>query len=195
MDPKTKYKLFKQSKNFCVVPWTNFELHTNGNIITCSVGRTKIGNINDNSITDILNNEKMQTLKQNMLDDIPNPNCVMCQHRRIDDDNKSFTYLKDHYNSRIIHEDVDYSDIKNFDMRFIDLHWSNICNLRCVMCHPVQSSLIAKDENIIIPEVNNENIKQVTKMILDKQWQMKEIYMSGGEPFYIPHNITLLSQL
>lgn len=195
MDSKTKYKLFKQSKNFCVVPWTTFELFTNGNIKTCGIGKTKFGNINNNSITNILTSEKMQTLKQNMLDDIPNPNCVMCQHRRIDDNHKNFTYLKDHYNSRIIHEDVDYSDIKNFDMRFIDLHWSNICNLRCVMCHPDQSSLIAKDENIIIPEINNENIKQITKMILDKQWQMKEIYMSGGEPFYIPHNVTLLSQL
>ena len=47
MDPKTKYKLFKQSKNFCVVPWTNFELYTNGNVKTCSVGHTNMGNIND----------------------------------------------------------------------------------------------------------------------------------------------------
>ena len=194
MDPKTKYKLFKQSKNFCVVPWTNFELYTNGNVKTCSVGHTNMGNINDNSITEILNSKKMLTLKQNMLDDIPNYNCIICQRRSINDD-KEFKYLRDHYNSRIIREDIDYSDIKNFDLRFIDLHWSNICNLRCVMCHPEQSSLLAKDENIVIPKINNKNIKQVINMILKKQWHIKEIYMSGGEPFYIPYNVTLLSQI
>ena len=57
MDSKTKYKLFKQSKNFCVVPWTTFELFTNGNIKTCGIGKTKFGNINNNSITDILTSE------------------------------------------------------------------------------------------------------------------------------------------
>ena len=81
-----------------------------------------------------------------MLDNKADKNCTWCLHRTIEDDD--FFYLRDHYNARLIDEDIDYLDANNFDLRFIDLHWSNICNLRCVMCWPQQSSLIAKDEKL-----------------------------------------------
>ena len=128
-----------------------------------------------------------------MLNDIPNDNCVACQTQSYE--NEGYHFLKDHYNSKIMFEDVDYSDPHNFDLRFIDLHWSNVCNLRCVMCNPDQSSLIAKDENVDVNLVNPESIKTITNLILNKQDNIKEIYLSGGEPFYIPQNITLFEKL
>ena len=193
MDPKFKFKLFKQNKNFCAVPWTNFQLYTNGDVKTCSHGKIVYGNINENNIEKILQDEKMLKLKQDMLDDIPNINCVKCQSRAIE--SEKFEYLKGHYNYLIKNEDVDYSDVTNFDLRFIDLHWSNICNLRCVMCHPGQSSLIAKDLDVVIPSITEENIQSITDMVVKNQNNLKEIYLSGGEPFYIPHNIKLLTLL
>jgi len=194
MDPKKKYQLFKQNNNFCTCPWTNAQIYTNGDVKTCSIGTEVLGNVNESDILEILT--KSNTLKRirtNMLNDTPDPNCVVCQYRSIDDDN--FVYLKDHYNSRIKNDDVDYDDIENFDLRFIDLHWSNICNLRCVMCHPEQSSLIAKDENFITTPVNQKNIKKIREMIIKNQTRLKEIYLSGGEPFYIPYNFTLLEEI
>lgn len=194
MDPKTKYKLFKQNDNFCVCPWTNAEIFTNGDVKTCSVGKEIIGNVNETDITELL--QKSDTLKRiraNMLENRPDPNCTVCQFRTIE--SNEFTYLKDHYNSRIVNEEVDYSDVENFDLRFIDLHWSNICNLRCVFCHPGQSSLIAKDENVIVKPVNDNNIEKIKSLIVEKQDSIKEIYLSGGEPFYIPHNFSLLEQI
>lgn len=193
MDPKFKFKLFKQNKNFCAVPWTNFQLYTNGDVKTCSYGKIVYGNINENNIEKILQDERMLKLKQDMLDDIPNINCVKCQSRAIE--SEKFEYLKGHYNYLIKNEDVDYSDVTNFDLRFIDLHWSNICNLRCVMCHPGQSSLIAKDLDVVIPSITEENIQSITDMVVKNQNNLKEIYLSGGEPFYIPHNIKLLTLL
>ena len=193
MDPKFKFKLFKQNKNFCAVPWTNFQLYTNGDVKTCSHGKIVYGNINENNIEKILQDEKMLKLKQDMLDDIPNINCVKCQSRAIE--SEKFEYLKGHYNYLIKNEDVDYNDVTNFDLRFIDLHWSNICNLRCVMCHPGQSSLIAKDLDVVIPSITEENIQSITDMVVKNQNNLKEIYLSGGEPFYIPHNIKLLTLL
>lgn len=193
MDPKTKFKLFKQNKNFCAVPWTNFELFTNGNVKTCSYGQTIFGNINEKSIEDILQDEKMLQLKQDMLNDKPNSNCVKCHNRTIESEN--FEYLKGHYNHLVRNENVNYSDVKNFDLRFIDLHWSNVCNLRCVMCHPGQSSLIAKDLNVVWPTIKDEKIQPIIDMVIKNQYKIKEIYLSGGEPFYIPHNIKLLNLL
>lgn len=193
IDPKTKFKLFKQSKNFCAVPWTNFEVYSNGNVETCARGKTTLGSLHEESIESILRGETITQLRQDMLNDVPNKNCVACQTQSAVDD--GYHFLKDHYNSKIMFEDVDYTDPTNFDLRFIDLHWSNVCNLRCVMCNPEQSSLIAKDENITVPLVDPENIKTITNLILQKQDNIKEIYLSGGEPFYIPQNVTLFERL
>ena len=193
MDPKTKFKLFKQSKNFCAVPWTNFQVFTNGKVETCSRGKTTIGNLHEESIETILQGKTITKIRGDMLNDIPNANCVVCQTQSIEND--GYHYLKDHYNSKIMFEDVDYSNPHNFDLRFIDLHWSNVCNLRCVMCTPDHSSLIAKDENVDVNLVDPETIKTITNYILDKQDDIKEIYLSGGEPFYIPQNITLFEKL
>ena len=117
IDPKKKYNLFRQNKNFCVVPWTNFELYTNGDVRTCSVGGTRLGNINKTSIHDILAGDKLTNIRKNMLDNKADKNCTWCVHRTIEDDN--FSYLRDHYNSRLIDDDIDYLDTNNFDLRFI----------------------------------------------------------------------------
>ena len=194
MDPKKKFHLFKTNKNFCVVPWTNFEIFTNGDIRTCSVGKEIFGNVNETDIMEILTkNPTLKRIKTNMLNDRPDSNCVECQHRSINEEN--FSYLRDHYNSKIIKEDIDYENIENFDMRFIDLHWSNICNLKCIMCDADQSSLIAKAENVFISPVKKENIEKINQMVIKNQTLIKEIYMSGGEPFYIPYNHALLKQI
>ena len=55
INPKRKYELFRQNKNFCVVPWTSFEVWTNGDIKTCSVGNEVLGNINNSDINSIMN--------------------------------------------------------------------------------------------------------------------------------------------
>jgi len=194
MDPKKKFHLFKTNKNFCVVPWTNFEIFTNGDIKTCSAGKEKFGNVNETDIMEILTkNPTLKRIKTNMLNDRPDSNCIECQHRSINEEN--FSYLRDHYNSKLTKEDVDYENIENFDMRFIDLHWSNVCNLKCVMCGPDQSSLIAKAENVFISPVKKENIEKINQMVIKNQTLIKEIYMSGGEPFYIPYNHALLKQI
>ena len=194
MDPKKKFHLFRTNKNFCVVPWTNFEIFTDGDITTCSVGKETFGNVNETDIMEILTkNPTLKRIKTNMLNDRPDSNCIECQHRSITKEN--FSYLRDHYNYRLAKEDIDYENIENFDLRFIDLHWSNVCNLKCIMCNPDQSSLIAKAENVFISPVKKENIEKINQMVIKNQTLIKEIYMSGGEPFYIPYNHILLKQI
>ena len=63
------------------------------------------------------------------------------------------------------------------------------------MCWPQQSSLIAKDEKVVTASVNKKNINMIIDMIKKNQSNLKEIYLSGGEPFYIPYNTVLLEQL
>ena len=43
--------------------------------------------------------------------------------------------------------------------------------------------------------MNDSNIEKIKSLIVEKQDSIKEIYLSGGEPFYIPHNFSLLEQI
>ena len=193
MDPKKKINLFLKNKNFCVVPWTSFEVFTDGAVKTCSLGTKELGSLKEKSLDQILHGETIKKIKENMLNNIPDENCVGCQIRAIDEDR--FSHLRDHYNHKLLKQDVDYENIDNFDMHFVDLHWSNICNLRCTMCNPEQSSLIAKDEKVFVTPINGEVIDNIIDKITKNQSKIQEIYLSGGEPFYIPQNIKLLKSL
>lgn len=193
MDHKKKYHLFKDNKNFCAVPWNGFEIFPTGDIKTCAMGQTTLGNVHQNTVSEILQSDQAISIKQNMLDNKADKNCVLCHHRYADND--EFTYLRDHYNKLLVKQDVNYLDVNEFKLNTIDLHWSNICNLRCVMCNPRQSSLIAKDEDFDLQPINDDTIETITKMVLDNQYNMQELYLSGGEPFYIPHNVRLLKRI
>ncbi len=193
MTPKEKYHLFRTNKNFCAAPWTSIHVFGDGDVRTCSIGKTNLGNVKEKPINEILKGDVARSIKRNMLEDKPDKNCVVCQRRTIDD--TYFSYYKDHFNSKVLYDDIDYLDEDAFDLRMPDLHWSNVCNLRCVMCTPSQSSLIAKDEGVFIKPVQKDTIEEITKMILEKQYDIKEVYMSGGEPFYIPYNNQLLQKI
>jgi hypothetical protein len=41
-------------KNFCVLPWTGFELEPDGGVKNCIISKDKLGNINDDPIEKIL---------------------------------------------------------------------------------------------------------------------------------------------
>ena len=193
MTPKEKYKLFAENKNFCVVPWTGIEINSEGEIMTCAQGKTILGNMQDQSIDEILSSKPIKDIKKNMLSNKPDANCFRCTRRQIDD--KHFTYLRDHYNKLLVKDDVNYKDIDEFRLHTIDLHWSNICNLRCIMCNPKQSSLIAKDDGVFTKPIEEQNIETIIKTVVKNQYNMREIYLSGGEPFYIPYNIELIKRI
>ena len=191
MNPKKKFWLFKQSQHFCAVPWNHFEVWSTGDIRTCSKGLS-FGNINETSIEDILNSNKIKSIKDDLLADKLNTNCSGC-HKLITQD--EHYDLRNHYNPMFKSFDIDYENTQSFELHGIDLHWNNTCNFKCVYCNPSQSSLIAEEQKITIRKSSTENIDKIIEMIVKNQYVMKEIYFSGGEPLLIKHNATLLAQI
>ena len=191
MNPKKKFFLFKQSKNFCAVPWNHFELYTNGDVRTCSKGHA-FGNINDQPLDQILQSPDIQSIKQDLLTDRANKNCTGCH--KLSTGTEHFD-LRDHYNSMFKNFDIDDEDITKFELNGIDLHWDNTCNFKCVYCNPGQSSLIAQEQGSAVIRSDNKNIDEIIARIEKNQYIMKEIYFSGGEPLLIKHNVKLLKKI
>lgn len=191
LTPKRKFFLFKQSKHFCAVPWNYFEVMTTGTIKTCSKGMP-VGNITENDLDSVLRSPKLIEIKTAMLEDRLHPNCVACSELTTGSEHFD---LRNHYNPMFQEFDIDYENLDAFDLHGVDLHWDNTCNFKCVYCHPMHSSLIAQEQKVQFPKMEPQFVDRIIEKIVENQYQMKEIYLSGGEPLLIKHNARLLASI
>jgi len=195
MDQKKKFFLFKQSSNFCAVPWNHVKIDTNGDVSTCVRGTETLGNLTVNNINDILENPKLKEVRDNLYNDVPSTNCQRCTTMETVSQGQSYRFLRDLYNPMFIKSSVDYSNSSEFVLNGVDLHWSSLCNLKCITCWAHQSSSIAKEQNLPVQHTPNVAANSAIDFIVNNQHTLKEIYMSGGEPTMINHNLRLLQKL
>lgn len=191
MDPKRKYVLLTQSKHFCAAPWTNLYLEANGDILTCCVGQTILGNIRTHTLKEILNNSITKEIKQKLILDQPHLNCINCD--MFTADRPADAWQRGHYNNIGKKVDIDYDDVSSFVLGAVDARWSNTCNFKCIYCDPKYSSSIEKELNVIYSNGDIGN-QQLLEFILANQNSIVEIYLAGGEPLLMKENREFLER-
>jgi len=192
MDPKKKFYLFRQSTSFCAVPWNHIKVEMDGKIVTCVNGQHQLGHLKDKSIDEIVNDWPIQHIRDSVYRELPAYNCHTCLKQ---ENGKEYKFLRNLYNPMFQDVNVDYSDRTKFALSAIDLHWSSTCNLKCVTCWSKQSSSIAQELGEPIQHTPDEQADKIIDLIESRQHHMKEIYLSGGEPTLIKHNVRLLKRL
>ena len=196
MDPKTKFQLFKQHKYFCSAPWNLLYVHTNGQVKLCTKSSSTAGNVNETPIAEILSGSRRKQIKTQMLNDQAPEDCRACHNlENAGDGSSTYHYLRNMYNQQFIHQDIDYSDLDQFRLGAVDLHWSSICDLKCITCWHEQSSSIAVEQGLPIQHVPTKTALQIIEYIVANQSTLTEVYLSGGEPTLIKYNLNLLEQL
>lgn len=189
MDAKT----YITSPSFCPAPWCNIYIEPNGDVRTCSIGKTILGNVNDQDIETILaNSAKLKQIKQEMLIGEKTEQCKVCW-----DIEKFGTGYSSRIHYKKMCKTVDLSlfdNVDNFFTNTIDLRWSNACQNACVYCGPVLSSQWAKilSEK---PKIETQNFFKSKQAIYDKLANVKEVYLAGGEPLIAKENLKLLQVL
>jgi radical SAM protein with 4Fe4S-binding SPASM domain len=181
-------------KNFCAIPWTGFELEPNGNIKNCIISNDVIGNIKNQDIQTIINKNP---LRQEMLDGKYPSNCSGCylqeKHRgnKLDSISSRIYYAKELANSITpgLLEDKD-----NFELRHVDIRWSNACNLACVYCDPKYSSKWATELGEPVKQ-NKDSIAKLKDYIYSNVKTLKNVYLAGGEPLLMKDNKEFLQLL
>jgi len=192
LEAKKKFNLFRNSTHFCSVPWNHIKVEADGSIKTCVHGEVILGNLASDSLHNIFTNDKIIKIRNNLFNDRPDYNCQSCVSH---ENSKDYKYLRNLYNPMFQNIDIDYSDDTMFELSGIDLHWSSICNLKCITCWAKQSSAIAQENGEPILHTTDEQAEKIINLIIDNQYNLKEIYLSGGEPTLIKHNIKLLQKL
>lgn len=197
MDPKEKFRLFKQTKHFCSAPWGLLQVKEAGEIDICVKSSIKhIGNIQHDNIDDILNNPERLSLKQDLLNDVETVSCKKCnQLENQGDGTNQYGHIRSEYNKLLKTVDIDYNNINEFVLGALDLHWSSVCDLKCITCWAKQSSSIAVEQNKQPRHTPSKNALELIDWIDKNQSTLQEVYLSGGEPTLIKYNLNLLQRL
>ncbi len=192
MDPKT----FIKNKSICTLPWTGFELEPDGVVKNCIISTDTIGDINDTHIRDIVAGKKNIDLKKAMLADGKPRNCEGCylQERKT----KSLSSISSRlYYLKEIGSKTDltlYDKTQNFDLKHVDLRWTNSCNQACVYCGPKYSSKWATELNQKVKS-KKESRQEVKDFVFENISGLENVYLAGGEPMLMKENVEFLKLL
>lgn len=184
------------NKSICVLPWTGFELEPNGSVKNCIISTEILGNINRTPIKNILGGSQNIQRKQQMLDDQKPKNCAGCYLQEAGRSNMSSISSRLYYLREVAAKTNlnIYDDKKNFDLKHVDLRWTNSCNQACVYCGPELSSKWAQELGEKIKS-KKEARQDVKEFVFENVTNLQNVYLAGGEPMLMKENLEFLELL
>ena len=211
-DPIVVENLVKHGKHFCVLPWVHFHSWPDGRVMPCCVADSNmpVASIKNNeSIIQMMNSEDYKKMRTAMLNDEPVEACKRCYDLEI----MGTWTMRQSHNKRRGLEYVDMisettnedGSLTQFKMKYMDLRFSNMCNMKCRSCGPGCSSLWAQefvDERGV--DVYEEYFK-TRKVVINTAEEMGfmnklkpylqdvlEVYFAGGEIIITPEHYECL---
>lgn len=182
-------------KNFCVIPWTGFELEPDGDVKNCIISKEVIGNIDSQSIQEII--AKNSSLREDMLAGKYPQNCSGCYLQEKNrpknfDSISSRLYYAKNLGTKIPKGLLD--DAKNFKLKHVDLRWSNKCNQACVYCYPSYSSKWQQELGLPLTKPK-DSMSKFKEYIFENIKDLENVYLAGGEPMLMKQNKEFLEKL
>lgn len=212
MDKIVTENLVKHGKHFCVLPWVHFHAWPDSRVMPCCVADSNmpVAKIkSDESIIQMMNSEDYKKLRVAMMNDEPVEACKRCYDlelmgtwtmRQSHNKRKGLDYVN--YISENTNAD---GSLKDFEMKYMDLRFSNICNMKCRSCGPGCSSQWAQefmDErgpevyqkyfNTTKIVVNNNEDQQLMVKLKPYLKDVTEVYFAGGEIVITPEHYECL---
>ena len=222
------------SDSFCSMPFVSTMLNTDTTYRFCCIARGKSSilrgeddeylKIGTDTIKDAWNSKTMRDVRKKMIEGETVPACDNC-YLQEEVGKKSYRKMKtDEWTQRLgknLDERVQYAKDHNYEIEQppadLDLRLGNLCNLKCRMCNPMNSSQIAKEHF----EVNQS--KQFYRAYKDEfgdspdkesilnlsshfegnfMWNdiistiphLQKVYMTGGEPTLLKNNYRFMDE-
>lgn len=200
-------KTVENSKHFCMLPWTHMHVLADGMVTPCCVADNAhpIGHLNQASLKSIWNSQQMKDLRLNMLNDKPSEACRRCyakedaeQSSYRNESNKNFRH---HLGT--VEETMTDGSVARLNLPYIDIRFSNFCNLRCRSCSPLFSSQLFKEHSQIFNSVETDKAlvsiadakHDIWKDLEEISPHIERIYFAGGEPLIMQEHYRLLKTL
>jgi MoaA/NifB/PqqE/SkfB family radical SAM enzyme len=211
------------SKTFCMHPFTGLATREDGAIKVCCRSHP-IGFIQDSTLEEIWNNDNMRRIRQQVLSGQRPPECAPCFNL----EDQGVESLRQRHTAGIIPEArinlypraldsmcADYS--MPFAFPTMELKLNNLCNLKCRMCNPTDSTswndwsqveeFYSKENNYLVKSI--QELKLIESPYLDKftdnpAWwtslekllpYFRRVEFAGGEPLTDPTHYRILDML
>jgi sulfatase maturation enzyme AslB (radical SAM superfamily) len=175
-------------------------------------------------ISDAWNSQEMKRVRTAMISGKPLEGCKVCYLQESSGRISNRQYANSEWSNKLgekhIYKLIDKAMLQggelDYSIAYLDLRLGNLCNLKCRMCSPYNSSQIAKEHMEL--EQKDPTYKLVwakglgtfDKRILDIQpwfdqdvlWDqiiglipdLKKVYMTGGEPTLIQNNFKFMEE-
>jgi len=195
----------KNSKHFCMMPWTHMHLWPAGTTYPCCMSDPEfpIGNTQKQSLQEIWNGKELRNIRMNMLQDKPSKECRRCYEL---EENGMSTLRTGSIGNYAHHWDKveatsDDGSAGDVNMAYMDIRFSNLCNLKCRSCGPQFSSSWFEDHKITHGDPGHPKILQVRdemKSFMDELDPLLEsverVYWAGGEPLITKEHYNILDK-
>ena len=199
------------SKTFCVLPWLHLHFNSSGDVLHCCIGDEPMGHLSEGSPDEIVNNKNFKDLRLKFLNNQEPKSCAKCFER----EKHGVTSMRQHHNQHFKQNIQDLlantnsdGSVNNFNFKYWDFRFSNLCNMKCRMCGHTFSSQWYDDE-IELAKIQNRKFNLESRVInaQDKskidleQWVKDKIhdveycYFAGGEPLIMDEHYYILEQL
>jgi organic radical activating enzyme len=219
------------SKTFCPLPWIHLATRPNGDVRVCCTANAsgageddskEVGlvtangsnmNLQTSTLAEVWNSNYMKTIRLQMLDNKIPTSCTKC----FKEESSGIT-SKRQWETVVWKERLDLDSIiantqidgtLPVDIPYFDLRLGNLCQLKCIMCSPHDSSSWIKEWKIQYPKYKTIELQtdQRWDSDFDYTWYKKgsflddmreqsenirELYFAGGEPLLIPEHYKIL---
>lgn len=186
---------------FCIAPWMHMHIEPDGDVQLCCASNWKhehqrsLGNLNDSSPEDIWNNNQYRMIRKNMIEGKKMPQyCSPCYDREAGAINQTERqrYNREFASSfNLVDETLEDGTLNTLKLKYLDIRFNNLCNLKCRTCGPDWSTSWANEMGIEKPLLYNNTWKKLMPY-LD---ELEKVYFAGGEPLMTPEHYDFLEEL
>ena len=197
-----------KKETFCIAPFTHLSTKTDGSIKAFCRSLPALANIKKESLLQAWNNEEMKQLRNDLINGVRNERCDVCW--KLEDVGAQSLRMK--YNNpkvgrQLINADTNLKSLNtdytlNNKPTWIEFKLSNLCNFKCRMCHPMDSTRWFEDYKKISHLHEDSWQQEMTDLNLTKKSLLRsyseeffenlpelmsnvdEIWFAGGEPLY-----------
>jgi len=203
----------EQTKHFCVLPWIHFHAWPDKRIMPCCVADSNkpVSSTDKKTVLDMMNSERYKEIRVSMLKDEYVEECKRCYEL----EGYGLWSLRQSNNTRrlqssktLVENTKDDGEITDFKMKYLDIRFSNLCNMKCRTCGPACSSRWAEEYVQMYGDKGKENLETFFNMkkivvsnneknnLLNKLepylLDVEEVYFAGGESLITKEHYDIL---
>lgn len=204
-------------KNFCVAPFIQCTTHPSTSFSPCPYLGGTVWNHQQQNIMSQWRSSDLEQLRQSFLDNKQSPICDRCWHEESNNKRSLRLRLFDPVNHTSDYSFVtgsDYADqlVQRINHKsylngpeVLTIKNGNVCNAKCRVCHPQDSSRWSEDSEKLYHLVGEKTYPigvqeknwsdEQLKEILQISQNLKRLELFGGEPMYNKQVHRLLEQI